>query len=474
MQSADNRIFQRNQKFGNSRPYILNIKYAVDLRKDKRKEYVVKCRKSIDKNAENINIGNLLVDLLEYNVILSDNIEVDLLTEILENIRMFVCKHLYIPSYIILDSGILQKFVRIIRNQYPDKVIEETTWILCNLATGSTETVNSLIDLGFISILSELIDSNCQSIKENVIWCIGNIAGDSEYSANEIISSEFLLKLQKIFTLNHLSTDVTKISIWALANLSNKSTIISFNDVKIILKLTKDYLIEKKELVYEVLRILCGISSKSEDFIQILIDKSFGPFILNLIVHESEEISSLAIRAAGNILSGTSAQTQVLINLGVIEKLQVKIYSTSPAIRKEVYRGLSNITGGTSSQVATLLDHSIMNHCFSGLLDYNNLIRQEVSWMLRNIGVKGCPESIRKLGDLGVFKYLKHGLEDFDNIVSLNCAQLSLIFIKNEEVYKTNFTTDEHFSEFFETFEKFFYRSKECLKNTLSAFNIEN
>ena len=159
-----------------------------------------------------------------------------------------------------------------------------------------------------------------------------------------------------------------------------KGVFLSSEKINKVLKLFKRFIkSETTEVIYDCLRGLCGISCKSESNIQLIIENNLLSTVLLLISHNSEEICLSAIRTAGNVLSGSSAQAQILINLGVIEKFSEKIYSSSPAVRKEVFWALSNICAGTHSQIAHFVDHPLIITSFTGLFDFHSSVREEAS-----------------------------------------------------------------------------------------------
>ena len=62
-------------------------------------------------------------------------------------------------------------------------------------------------------------------------------------------------------------------------------------------------------------------------------------------------VQTPALRSVGNIVTGTDAQTQVMINNSVLSALGQLLQSPKDSIRKEVCWTISNITAGTAQQI---------------------------------------------------------------------------------------------------------------------------
>ena len=71
--------------------------------------------------------------------------------------------------------------------------------------------------------------------------------------------------------------------------------------------------------------------------------------------HTSTNVVAAALRAVGNIVTGTDTQTQVIINSGALPCLLHLLSTGKDSIRKEACWTVSNITAGNRSQIQVLL-----------------------------------------------------------------------------------------------------------------------
>ena len=451
MQNTYLRVLQRNEDFFKYKLQAPFKSYAIELRKTNRKKHINKKRKVFydTSNTDTINISQIL---LQFNNELIDSHNINTLKEWLRNIRNIVCKYNSKNVFTLIEPDHLAFIIDTLEKTFDLDIIKESTLILCNFANGSTEIIEVLIELKIIERLMQLVDCKwgeileSADIIENVIWCLGNIAGDSDCSCNLVANSEFLPKLWEIFEKVKEAYGIQQITAWTLANLSRKGSLISLKNARILLQIIKIISVSAcKDVQFDCIRAISWISYRKECFIELIIETGLIPYTLSLISNESEEIHSSAIRASGNLLSGNTAQTQILINLGVIERFQEKISSNCLITRKEVFWALGNIAAGSISQIAHLVDHPIMIIAFSGLFDHDYYIRSETSWILRNISIKGSINSISILLDLGLLKYLMHGLQDFVIDIKRNCAVVGISILKALVIHENIREKDEIF-----------------------------
>lgn len=81
------------------------------------------------------------------------------------------------PIQQVIDSDLVPIFIKLLqRNDFP-KFQFEAGWCLVNLASGTEDNVQALIEHGIIKALIQLMNSPHIEVADNAIWGIGNIAG---------------------------------------------------------------------------------------------------------------------------------------------------------------------------------------------------------------------------------------------------------------------------------------------------------
>lgn len=87
-----------------------------------------------------------------------------------------------------------------------------------------------------------------------------------------------------------------------------------------------------------------------------VIDAGFVPYLVPLLGHQEVKVVTAALRAVGNIVTGTDEQTQVVLNHDALKYFHSLLNHPKQKINKEAVWFLSNITAGTKVQVQAVID----------------------------------------------------------------------------------------------------------------------
>ena len=417
--------------------------FAVELRKKKRLDHLSQKRRK-PLNSE-IDVKEIPKLLSQYNLILLSTNEFSAVLEVLRGIRILACLNNNPPISLLMHSQVIHNIFYTLSPMFPEEILEETTWILCNMAAGDTKIVENLIDLGIIEKILDLIDFHYSKVNEHIIWTIANIAGDSIYHKELIIDSNFITKIQPFISSNNFTYACGSILLYALENITKKSQNLPIDQTILIINtlLALNPKVDNDELLVSWIKTICGISFLSEAHNQVIIEKGIIKHVFDLVSYSDEKIYCICLRIIGNILSRSEVQTNLLLNFNLLDKLLLRTKDENSAIKREVYWGLSNIAGGTPKQVNKLVNHDILLQAIHDIIDSDESVRIEVSWILGNIAIKGIAGDVLMMVQKGILNSLRFGIRDENSVISKNYVKVCECLLAAFLVYQKNELFDE-------------------------------
>jgi hypothetical protein len=278
-------------------------------------------------------------------------------------------------------------------------------------------------------------------VKEQAVWALGNIAGDSPSCRDFVLREGALRPLLDILNTNAYKLTMLRNATWTLSNFCRgKTPQPDWNTVNVCLPVLANLLHSTDE---EVLTDACWaisyLSDGSNDKIQQVIEAGVCARLVELLMHTSPAVQTPALRSAGNIVTGDDGQTQVVISAGVLQALLSLLSSEKEGIRKEACWTISNITAGNSNQIQSVIEANLIPPLISLLSRGEYKTKKEACWALSNATSNPLqkPEHIRYIVHQGVIKPLCDLLQWGDNkIVQVSLDALENI-LKVGEIDKT-------------------------------------
>lgn len=395
---------------------------SVSIRKNKRKQHLLKRR---NMSATPKSIGSApaapasLGDLPGIaRVILT--CPADQRFKLTQQIRKMLSQEESPPVEPIIKAGLVPRLVQLLKFIKEPKTQFEAAWALTNIA--STQHTRVIIDSGASDYLIKLMRSSSAEVREQCLWCLGNVAGDGPNLRDLLLNNPSAMPNLLLNITRAASKSMIKNATWTLSNFCRGKPQPDLSKIRAALPILAKLITHPdQEVVGDACWALSYISDGPNERIQAVLEAGALPSLVRLLRSEATSVITPALRTVGNVVSGNDKQTQAAIDGGILRALESILGHSKKTIRKETCWTLSNIAAGTPQQVGALLAcPSIVKEVMRILGADVFEVQKEAVWVIANLCTGGLAPQIDAVVKLGAIEALIGVLDlDGDNDVKV-------------------------------------------------------
>jgi len=368
---------------------------SVVLRKAKREEALQK-RRLLPNNAEEDEKDNIFQDASLQSIV-ENAAQGDPPTKLsaVQAARKLLSRDRNPPIDSLIQSGILPILVDCLKSDDHASLQFEAAWALTNIASGSSQQTQAVVQAGAVGHFMQLLKSKHQNVCEQAVWALGNIIGDGPVLRDFVIRHGVVSPLLTFIDPNVPLTFLRNVT-WVIVNLCrNKEPPPPMETIQQLLP-ALGILIHHSDLdiLVDSVWALSYLTDCGNDHIQAVLGVGVVPKLVSFLTHAEIRLQTAALRAVGNIVTGTDEQTQQVLENGALQHFPLLLCHPKDKIKKEAVWFLSNITAGTEKQVQSVIDAGLIPLIIKALADGDFQTQKEAAWAISNLTVSGVPRQV--------------------------------------------------------------------------------
>ncbi|XP_047542594.1 importin subunit alpha-1-like [Vanessa atalanta] len=306
------------------------------------------------------------------------------------------------PISIMVNAGVIKPLVDALDRDECQDLQFEAAWALTNIASGTHEHTMAVINGGAIPKLVSLL-ARGGVVGEQSAWALGNIAGDGAAPRDAVLQHGALPALLPHLTAATAPSQL-RTAAWTYSNFCrNKNPLVKFELVAPALPYVAELLtVADQEVLADTCWALSYLTDGPNERIEeVQNTKHLLPRLVKLLQHKSPAVRTPALRAVGNMLTGSDVQTDRCLEAGCLDHLIALMHCGKPSLVKEAAWAVSNVLAGTQTQIQMAVDKGLLQHLVSVLTTEDIKCQKEAAWAITNLCLGGTPGQLDALISAG-------------------------------------------------------------------------
>lgn len=312
------------------------------------------------------------------------------------------------PVDAVIQSGAVPKLLSLLSRNDSQGLQFEAAWALTNVASGTTEQTRAVVDNGAAEVMVQLLRSPDANVREQCVWCLGNIAGEGADCRDLILRQPDAVNNVLLNIAHPASESVLQNATWTLSNLFRGKP---QPDLAVLQPAMAAFphLLQNADpqVVADACWALSYLTDGDESCVDAVIQAGVLPLLMPLMERGSAKCVVPALRAVGNVVSGSDRQTQAVLDTGALPRLLSLLNADKRSVRKEASWTLSNVAAGTPTQAGALVGIPGAVEALAQVARTDVAeIRREAGWTLFNLCTGGISEHAHAVAQRGGIRAL--------------------------------------------------------------------
>jgi importin subunit alpha-6/7 len=232
------------------------------------------------------------------------------------------------------------------------------------------------------------------SSREQAIWALGNIAGNSTRCRDAVIAAgtiDIIVHMLDALgprALSQAAAGLVRNAAWLLSNLCRGRSPPNWSLIKKAVPQLAFLLSSNDEqIALDACWAISYLSDGDSHHVQAVVEAGVTPRLLQLMKNIHSEVHTPALRAVGNLITLNDNQSEYVTEQPeVIDALHTLLISHERSSRKEAAWTLSNISAGSEAQLQMVINAGVIPTIISMILspELDIDVRRECVWVLSN------------------------------------------------------------------------------------------